>query len=571
MNCHHVKKSGRPAGRLHSLVCADCRLSRRTDDLLAFGIVQLRNQTSTHTALNRTLAALELPLVEEVYRVGLTQRRRTRIRRVAAATTFLGVYGWFSYMDWTPDELPASYSQEIPAGVAAVETAADSIFAGAAQQRAKGVSVTHPPDNSKVVDSIQTREYDLTNRLAASKDLSVIPNMEAVALFATSNEQALRIVQKAMRTPYRENLHSSYYEEREQRDPLSRLAVIALLHADAARWLSKGNLWRAFTAALDMISFGTNIASGGSLEARLQGIDCQSKGRLLLWRLLPGLTGAEASMAAERMEEAVQRHSPLQTTLRWERDSGLEIRRDILGDHLWRWKRAPLFISSSMESVPVFGPAMIAVGLHGTSNRVVLRDYTQFMDTIEEQWNRPYTPAAQAATPPADRVNQAFETLHNSSKLRFEDIYCETQNRLLAAALALHGFHAEHGAYPENLQALCPRYLKEVPTDPFQPGTPLRYSPLRSELPTAMEAERNPRELVDPMFKLFARPAWRADDNPVSPSVAAKYALYSIGPDGVDQFGLAIRQGVSLAQGVQLQGMSATKESVGDIIAGYNL
>lgn len=529
MNCHHVKRSGRPAGWLHSLVCADCRLSRRTDDLLAFGIVQLRNQTSTHTALNRTLAALELPLVGERYRVGLIQRRRTRIRRAVTASAFLGVYGWFSYMDWMPDELPASDSPLTSAGVEQVATAADSIFARIDQMRAKGGLEINAPDNSKALHSIQMREDNLTNGLAASKGLSVIPDMEAAAQFAASNQEALGIIQTALKIPYRENIHNSYQEEREQRDTLARQAVIALLHSDAARWMTKGNHWRAFNGALDMMSFGTNIAGGGSLEARLQGIDCQRKGRILLWRMLPELTGAEASQAAERMEEAVQRHSPLQTTLRWERDSGLAIRRDIFKGFLWRWERAPVFANSFRETIPVFGPAVMAIGLYKTSNHVILHNYSQYMDTIEEQWNRPYTPAVRAPAAPSDCVNQAFVKLPNSSKLRFDDIHCDTQNRLLAVALALHVFRAEHGAYPENLQALCPRYLKQVPADPFQPKSALHYGPLRKD-----------------------------------------YLLYSIGPDGVDQFGFAIWQGVPVP-GAKQQGVSATEESVGDIIAGYNL
>ena len=34
-------------------------------------------------------------------------------------------------------------------------------------------------------------------------------------------------------------------------------------------------------------------------------------------------------------------------------------------------------------------------------------------------------------------------------------------------ALSLAGYHADHSAYPVELQALVPKYLDKVPLDPF--------------------------------------------------------------------------------------------------------
>jgi hypothetical protein len=39
--------------------------------------------------------------------------------------------------------------------------------------------------------------------------------------------------------------------------------------------------------------------------------------------------------------------------------------------------------------------------------------------------------------------------------------------RLLQLDLALWAYRAEHGAYPQSLEALQPRYLSEIPLDPF--------------------------------------------------------------------------------------------------------
>jgi len=51
----------------------------------------------------------------------------------------------------------------------------------------------------------------------------------------------------------------------------------------------------------------------------------------------------------------------------------------------------------------------------------------------------------------------------------------ETRHRLLLVAIALEGYRAESGDYPETLDALAPAFLAAVPDDPFAPGTPLRY------------------------------------------------------------------------------------------------
>ncbi|MDH7570461.1 MAG: hypothetical protein QHJ73_12845 [Armatimonadota bacterium] len=49
--------------------------------------------------------------------------------------------------------------------------------------------------------------------------------------------------------------------------------------------------------------------------------------------------------------------------------------------------------------------------------------------------------------------------------------------RLLRVELALRAYRLEHGEPAPSLQALVPRYLSEVPQDPFGAGEPLRYCP----------------------------------------------------------------------------------------------
>ena len=72
------------------------------------------------------------------------------------------------------------------------------------------------------------------------------------------------------------------------------------------------------------------------------------------------------------------------------------------------------------------------------------------------------------------------------------------RRRVLAADLAIRAYRLDHeGALPDRLDAMVPDDLPRVPTDPFDPGVPLRYQP--------------------------------GDDG--------SYVLYSVGPDGNDDGG----------------------------------
>jgi hypothetical protein len=50
--------------------------------------------------------------------------------------------------------------------------------------------------------------------------------------------------------------------------------------------------------------------------------------------------------------------------------------------------------------------------------------------------------------------------------------------RVTEVALALRLYRKEHGRYPEDLQALAPKFLPSVPSDPYD-GKPLRYRKLQ--------------------------------------------------------------------------------------------
>lgn len=66
-----------------------------------------------------------------------------------------------------------------------------------------------------------------------------------------------------------------------------------------------------------------------------------------------------------------------------------------------------------------------------------------------------------------------------------------TEARLAAAALAARLYHAEHGRWPESIEALVPEYLPAVPEDPWAAGAPIKFTLIPNGLP-----DGSPRPVV---------------------------------------------------------------------------
>jgi hypothetical protein len=77
--------------------------------------------------------------------------------------------------------------------------------------------------------------------------------------------------------------------------------------------------------------------------------------------------------------------------------------------------------------------------------------------------------------------NTILANLHISSvedRLFDQVTHTHALQRMTEVALALRLYRKEHGRYPEDLQALVPKFLPSVPSDPYD-GKPLRYRKLQ--------------------------------------------------------------------------------------------
>lgn len=527
MNCPRIKKSGKPAGWIHSLFCTECRSMKRTDDLLAFGIVQLRKQPGEHAALNRTLSALSLPPLPANHRAVRRRRHKIQVRSSAMAASALGAFGWLYYMNWLPAAPKIAPMTALHHGYKAFAAAKDAIIAT-------------PEDTSKEERGLDKLAKNVST--LETRD-TVGPMQEAVNIgrFLEANAHALELVRADLTTPYREPFPSTLKEEWERPSLVAPLS--AMLHADAAWKYYRGDHTGALHAALDLMNFGMNVSGGGSMSARHYGNRSLSYGRMTLWRLLPQMSAEEARQTCRELERLDKVRVPLRETLVWEHASGLVMRRDLMSDPMWRWHAGATFGSNS----PNLG---VALTLHAISNHRVLANYDAYMDAVEDEISGAYTPISHV--PPIespDLINAVLTPVYNT--MQFTDLYSQTQNALLKTELALHAYRLEHGVDAPNLDALCPNYLDYAPIDPFQSGSTLHYTLESSAKATALNASYH----GDPA-------QFRASLRSREHSASSTYLLYSVGPDGVDEHGEPITDGSSF---------SVNMNSAGDIVAGVNL
>jgi len=310
-----------------------------------------------------------------------------------------------------------------------------------------------------------------------------------------------------------------------------RLRQLLLLEAEVKA--ARGDRNGAMKSCLDAVEFGTNTPRGGTIIDLLSGKAAQSTGRRRAWALMYGLNTSEARKAARRMADLSARQVAFADALRWEKWSTQVFLMKIMRRSDWRaeleyqygYPRPWSALKGIMGDVG-FPPSLkLALKSMFLGKRGIIRAYSEEMDKLITESRRPY-PAGSPSEPYLDDPFLYSLTISNNST-RFGWVTNETQNNLLAVALALRAYQLERGEYPERLDALVPKCLTTIPGDPFSTHKPLRYK-----------------------------------------RTGSKYLLYSIGPDGRDNGGKVIYKPKETTRRIRYY---VYPNSKGDIVAGINI
>jgi Bacterial type II secretion system protein G. len=338
----------------------------------------------------------------------------------------------------------------------------------------------------------------------------VLTPAERAALVA-ENAPALAAAREALKLPIQvppaRSIDLTYPE-------FARFRTLSRLMCLEGRVLEeRGEKGAAAAAYLDAMQMGNALMGRSFLLSRLVGIACEAIGRNSLLPLADRLTADEARETARRLEGQMAARAPFAETFeaeKWYMQQALlqEFRKSslyafALSMHRDRAEAGAILEANGEGRAPALCLAARAAALMGTftlTKAGVMKANADYMDRMIAQAGKPYPEAIRPVREePTDAINRVF--LPGVTQTVYKEVDARAQNALLLAKLALHAWQAEHrGNLPETLGELVTAgYLKAVPTDPFAAdhGAPLRYR--------------------------------RGD-------AAGRYTLYSVGPDGKDDF-----------------------------------
>lgn len=280
------------------------------------------------------------------------------------------------------------------------------------------------------------------------------------------------------------------------------LARLLVIEGDVSA--AEGDWDAAANSYLDAVRLGRKVTTGTNLIGALSGYASAKEGLAGLEEITPHLTAQQAHSALRALSLISEMGTDYAGGLRQEE-----------------------YITTASVLEEFEGPENLIFRYRFRSR------YHQHIGQLQDLLSRPYSP--HAAVPevhmshvplfaPADLMVKVASPL---VYLRFP---AQTKARYdrVQIVLALQAWHAGHGEYPPDLEALTPNYLPEVPRDPFAAQSTYGYS----------------RKGVE-------------------------YVLWSIGQDGVDNAGKPVTK-PKPAQLPDAPPHDAPQTPMGSILAGVN-
>lgn len=305
--------------------------------------------------------------------------------------------------------------------------------------------------------------YDDLLKAAQSVEKSPVADpasQEELTAWVSSNSAALQLLRVGLARPCRVPTDAVIKNYATSGADLVGLKSLANVLAAEGKLASLEN--RPADAArsyLDAICLGNQMSHGGLLINRLVGVACEAIGEVPLVKLVPQLTPEQLRPLIPYLETIIE------NSAQWE---------DI-ADNERRFSR--FYLRNNLSEL--FHPVKLI---------------SELIDSY--------------------RVVKKSKERHELVAARL----C-----LLLAEMALRCYQADQGKPAENLQALVPKYLKQMPLDPFS-NQPLVYRP--------------------------GKPHW---------------TLYSLGPDCKDDGGLPLGKVAANSTSIGLNNNSGATQTIGDL------
>ena len=295
---------------------------------------------------------------------------------------------------------------------------------------------------------------------------SVFPTARRTALLSRYHS-ALALIREGLRLDYVQPVGEDLYQEY----GASRFASLArLLALDAGERLDAQDWEGAMTAQLDQIEFWQLLIRGAGISAIETAAEFRTYAFFSQQEPLERLTAAQLRRAIARLEDIVRRRPSFSDVLVDEKWQQLRIRDHTFSDHKWRTQ-----LMSGGGYIPVRrGGRMVQQSPWlEIDKRGTLLAYNRYMDACIALENHSNGATPAFARPPSDPVNTALAADIGAARQIYTAASSEDLDRLLRMALRL--YRLEHGAYPENLAALSPDYIRQTPPASYIGTAPRIY------------------------------------------------------------------------------------------------
>jgi hypothetical protein len=249
-------------------------------------------------------------------------------------------------------------------------------------------------------------------------------------------------------------------------------ANVLWLHAKEE--LAHNNAAPAIADTISVKKMARQFGQRPMLISALVGMGIDAVGNAMLKEALPKVTD-RAQITNLHLEELPSMGRMFQQALRGEEKIGLNFYANMPDSQGVQQRVKPAGVMPS-----AIGPAIVRVFF------LDMDDYIEMMNELQNSATQPYYEVR-------DKLNDANGQARSSRGLftrivapsltrAFETMArVEAGDRCAEIAVAITRFRLDHGALPARLDELEPKYLQEIPVDPFD-GKPLRLSIKNDEL-----------------------------------------------------------------------------------------
>ena len=325
-----------------------------------------------------------------------------------------------------------------------------------------------------------------------------------------SNQKAYSLLREGLKYQYMAPRRRYYYGFQSSSDMVESIARILIY--ESSMYASEGKYSNALKSRMDCYKLSAQISEGGNISNAANGIKIQNYGEWNIFNIISSIDEKTAKQAAKQMIEIDQSWVSLPQTLQGELWS---IKRSIIG-HINSNTRS--IKSNDRDDYRRSRSNKLSVEMMNRFLANSLIDLDEYFNKIVKEAQKPY-PLRKVIEQPSDPVSQSFS--FSSDTINFSSTFAQTKRKLLILHLALRAYYLEAHEYPDSLTKLSPKYLPQLPTDPFTNAKDFKYI-----------------------------------------KTASNYILYSIGPDLQDNGGEPMRD----RQG-QLN-VRSSKRNKGDIVIG---